>query len=89
MWYFPTIVNLVVCMQTLLIYCTSIAGKNNLSVVTIYTNLGESGVIHGLQETQAEVVITSHELLPKFKEILAANKDNVKTIVYMENPIKR
>ena len=63
--------------------------KQSFPVVTIYTNLGEGGVIHGLQETQAEVVITSHELLPKFREILAANKDNVKTIVYMENPIKR
>ena len=63
--------------------------KQSFPVVTIYTNLGEGGVIHGLSETQAEVVVTSHELLPKFKEILAAKKDNVKTIVYMENPIKR
>ena len=58
-------------------------------MVTIYTNLGESGVIHGLSETQAEVVITSHELLPKFKSILKERQDNVKTIVYMENPIKK
>ena len=63
--------------------------QQSLPVVTIYTNLGESGVIHGLSETQAEVVITSHELLPKFRSILAERKDNVKTIVYMENPIKR
>ena len=63
--------------------------QQSLPVVTIYTNLGEDGVIHGLSETQAEVVITSHELLPKFKSILAARKDNVKTIVYMENPIKK
>jgi len=63
--------------------------QQSLPVVTIYTNLGESGVIHGLSETQAEVVITSHELLPKFRSILAQKKDNVKTIVYMENPIKR
>jgi len=63
--------------------------KQSFPVVTIYTNLGESGVIHGLSETQATTVITSHELLPKFKEILMAKKDQVKTIVYMENPIKR
>jgi len=63
--------------------------QQSLPVVTIYTNLGEAGVIHGLSETQAEVVITSHELLPKFRSILAQRKDNVKTIVYMENPIKR
>jgi len=63
--------------------------KQSFPVVTIYTNLGEEAVVYGLAETQSEVVITSHELLPKFKKILAANKDSVKTIVYMENPIKR
>ena len=51
--------------------------KQSFPVVTIYTNLGESGVIHGLSETQATTVITSHELLPKFKEILMAKKDQV------------
>jgi len=65
------------------------AFQQSLPVVTIYTNLGESGVIHGLSETQSEVVITSHELLPKFRSILNERKDNVKTIVYMENPIKK
>eukprot|EP00092_Neocalanus_flemingeri_P029333 GFUD01031845.1.p1 GENE.GFUD01031845.1~~GFUD01031845.1.p1 ORF type:complete len:722 (+),score=229.22 GFUD01031845.1:206-2371(+) len=63
--------------------------KQSFPVVTIYTNLGEEAVVHGLAETKAEVVITSHELLPKFKKILAGNKDSVKIIVYMENPIKR
>ena len=36
-----------------------------------------------------ETVITSHELLPKFRGILKGGEDKVKTIVYMENPIKR
>jgi len=63
--------------------------KQSFPVVTIYTNLGEEAVVHGLVETGVEVVITSHELLPKFKKILAAGKDNVKTIVYFENPIHR
>jgi len=63
--------------------------KQSFPVVTIYTNLGEEAVVHGLAETQAEIVITSHELLPKFKQILAGNRDAVRTIVYMENPIKK
>merc|ERR1719234_2697641 len=33
--------------------------------------LGEQTVVHGLNETGAELVITSHELLPKFRSILA------------------
>ena len=34
-------------------------------------------------------MITSHKILPKFRSILAQKKDNVRTIVFMENPIKR
>ena len=45
--------------------------------------------VHGLNETGAELIITSHELLPKFRNILAANRDKVKTIVYMESPLHR
>ena len=63
--------------------------RQSFPVVTLYTNLGEEAVIHGLNETGAELVITSHELLPKFRTILAANKDKVKTIVYMESPLHR
>jgi len=63
--------------------------KQSFPVVTIYTNLGEEAVVYGLEETQSEVIITSHELLPKFKKILNLGKDAVKTIVYMENPIKK
>ena len=65
------------------------AFKHSLAVVTIYTNLGEEAVVHGLVETGVELVITSHELLPRFKKILAGGGDSVKTIVYMENPIHR
>jgi len=65
------------------------AFKQGFPVVTIYTNLGEDAVVHGLQETEVEIVVTSHELLPKFKKILAARKDKLKTIVYIENPIKQ
>ena len=64
--------------------------RQSFPVVTIYTNLGEEAVVHGLVETGVELVITSHELLPRFKKILASGGgDSVKTIVYMENPIHR
>jgi len=61
--------------------------KQSFTVVTLYTNLGEDAVTHGLMETEAGLVITSHELLPKFKRILASGNDKVKTIVYMESPV--
>ena len=52
--------------------------RQSFPVVTIYTNLGEEAVVHGLVETGVELVITSHELLPRFKKILAGGEDSVK-----------
>lgn len=44
--------------------------KFNYSLVTIYTNLGEEGVIYGINQTQAHYVCTSQELLPKLIKVL-------------------
>ena len=61
--------------------------KQSFPVVTLYTNLGEDATVHGINEAEVETVITSHELLPKFKRILHKTP-TVKNIVYFENPIK-
>jgi len=62
--------------------------KQNFPVVTLYTNLGEDAVTHGVNETEVSTIVTSHDLLPKFKEILK-NAPSVKQIIFMDNPIKR
>ena len=62
--------------------------KQSFPVVTLYTNLGEDAIAHGLNETEVETVITSHELLPKFKKILKSTP-KVKNIIFFENPIKK
>ena len=64
------------------------AFKQGFPVVTIYTNLGEDAVIHGLEETEVETVVTSHELLPKFKKILKDKKDKV-FIIGLQQDIAR
>jgi len=64
------------------------AFKQNFPVVTLYTNLGEEAIIHGLNETEVDTVITSHELLPKFRSILA-HTTHVKKIIYFENAINK
>lgn len=56
------------------------------SVVTIYATLGEEAVAHGINETEVSFVITSHDLLPKFKTILKSTP-KVKTIIYMEDQL--
>lgn len=61
--------------------------KQNLVVVTIYATLGEEAIAHGINETEVDTVITSHDLLPKFKQLLKM-VHNVKTIIYMEDQLK-
>ena len=74
-----------------LYYCYHFQGcfKQSLSVVTLYTNLGEDAVRHGLLETGVDTVITSSELLPKFVRILSGQDDKVTKIIYFENPIRK
>jgi len=62
------------------------AFKHAFPVCTLYTNLGDDAVVHGLNQTQATHVITSHELLPKFKNILT-QAPSVTNIVYFEHQI--
>ena len=44
--------------------------KQGFPIVTLYTNLGDEAIIHGINETEVTHIITSHELLPKFRHIL-------------------
>lgn len=59
-----------------------------LTVVTIYATLGDEAIAHGINETEVSTVITTHELLPKFKNILSLCPD-VNMLIYIEDPIKK
>lgn len=56
----------------------------NVPVATLYSTLGEDGIIHGINETEVSHIFTSQELLPKLKKIIS-NTPAVSHIVYMEN----
>lgn len=62
--------------------------KQNIPVVTIYATLGDDAIAHGINETEVDTVITSFDLIPKFKKILAKTP-NVKTLIYMEDQLKQ
>uniref|UniRef100_A0A0K8TD80 long-chain-fatty-acid--CoA ligase n=1 Tax=Lygus hesperus TaxID=30085 RepID=A0A0K8TD80_LYGHE len=62
--------------------------KQNITVVTIYATLGDEAIAHGINETEVELVITTHDLLPKFKNILASTP-RVKRLIYMEDQLKK
>ena len=52
------------------IICADGIMKQNIPLVTLYATLGDDALVHGINETEVTCVITSHELLPKFKNIL-------------------
>ena len=56
--------------------------KQNMPIVTLYATLGDDALIHGITETEVSCVITSQELLPKFKNILPSTP-NVSLLVML------
>ena len=57
---------------------------NPILKVTLYTNLGDDGVIHGMNEISSNVLITSHSLLPKILNL--KNKlVSLKTIIVFDD----
>ena len=60
--------------------------KQTFPVVTLYTNLGEEAIVHAINQTEVKIVITTHELMPKFKQILAKTP-KVACIIFMEDQI--
>ncbi|XP_055386782.1 long-chain-fatty-acid--CoA ligase 4 isoform X2 [Condylostylus longicornis] len=62
--------------------------KQNLPIVTVYATLGDDGVAHCINETEVDCVITTHDLLPKFKHLLD-KVTKVNTIIYMEDQLKK
>ncbi|KAK9728288.1 AMP-binding enzyme [Popillia japonica] len=61
--------------------------KQNIPVVTLYATLGDEAIAHGINETEVTTVITSYDLMPKFKSILKLTP-KVKTLIYMEDQLK-
>lgn len=54
-------------------------------IVTLYATLGDEGVVHGINESEANHVVTSAELVPKLRRLKDKLKF-VKTIIYFEGP---
>lgn len=44
--------------------------RNNIAIVTLYTNLGTDGVAYAVNETEVECIVCSSETLPKVRAIL-------------------
>lgn len=55
-------------------------------VGTLYATLGDDGIIHGINETETTVLVTSNDLLKKVGK-LYEQLPNLKTIIYVRNEI--
>ena len=61
--------------------------QHRVSVCTLYTNLSDAGVIHAINETEAPLIFTTYELLPRFTKIVA-KCPCIKTVVVMEDQLE-
>ncbi|CAF1232867.1 unnamed protein product, partial [Didymodactylos carnosus] len=46
------------------------AFRHGLTVVTLYSTLGDDAVRHGISESEVEIIVTSNDLIPKLENIL-------------------
>jgi len=58
--------------------------KHSLAVVTIYANLGEEGVEHGISQTKARTVVVGQEHLPRLLSLLP-RCPTVKNVIIIPN----
>jgi long-chain acyl-CoA synthetase len=58
------------------------------SITTLYSTLGEEGLIHGINETEIKQIITTEDLLPKLAQILKQTP-NIQKIIYVELKFRR
>eukprot|EP00092_Neocalanus_flemingeri_P005787 GFUD01006229.1.p1 GENE.GFUD01006229.1~~GFUD01006229.1.p1 ORF type:complete len:726 (-),score=213.49 GFUD01006229.1:423-2600(-) len=62
--------------------------QHSMSIVTLYTNLGDDGITHGLSETEVSTIICSWETHGKLLQVLSKDRDkipDVKNVVIMED----
>lgn len=62
--------------------------KQSCTIVTIYATLGEEGITHGVNETEVNVLITSHELVPKIRSVLKTIP-KIDTVIYFEDQLHK
>lgn len=51
--------------------------QHSMSIVTLYTNLGDDGIIHGVSETEVSTILCSYETYGKLVHVLLKHKDEV------------
>ena len=63
--------------------------RNNYTVVTLYTNLGQDGVVYGVSQVEAKLVITQQKLTKNLLATLKTFENQVKNVVYIEDHLRK
>jgi len=58
------------------------------TVVTVFTTLGDDGVVYALNQTDSPILVTTEEMMPRCANILQ-QVPSVKTVIYMDSNAKR
>jgi len=62
--------------------------QHSMTIVTLYTNLGDDGLVHGISETEVSTVISSYETHGKLFQVINKYRDqlpNVKNVIIFED----
>jgi len=63
------------------------AFRQNAAVCTLYSTLGDDAIVHGINETDVRHVVTSHDLLPKFRTLLE-KCPKVERVIYFGDQLR-
>ena len=58
--------------------------KSSVTIVTLYTNLGDEGIIYGINQVQVHTLVTNQSLLPKILS-LKEQLPHLKTVIVFVN----
>ncbi|CAG2113604.1 unnamed protein product [Medioppia subpectinata] len=64
--------------------CAQAVAKLGASVVTLFSNLGDEGIVYGINQTEIKLMIVSCDLMPKIRSLIT-QIPTVETIVYIEH----
>lgn len=62
--------------------------KINAVIVTLFSNLGKDGLIHGMKQTGAKHLVTSIDLLPRVNDFIG-EVSNIETIYFMRHEFQK
>ncbi|KAI3380145.1 hypothetical protein SNEBB_007325 [Seison nebaliae] len=62
--------------------------QTSIIISSLYATLGEEGIVHGINDSNSSVIVTSEELLPKLLKVID-KCPKIKKIIYAESQLSK